>query len=553
MLSIKTESHNINKPHKAHTLGEAPPKRGINYLSYKTMLLFSDIACLGLATRFCLSHFSVDAATILGLLIVSSILFFMHNFRLYSYHLIFSLYRHLIGIGKTFICSVIMLVMVVAMMENSENVLGAYSVPATIAVAAIFVALSRKHNWDLSYLLYPAGLSYLVIGIFEILRGKLYLGNEIIWMPLVVLVLVAYLLLAFSRYLLVHLVFNRIFKQNFRRQLLIVGSNNEANRFAKHIVDLNAPFWVVGIVHNGQNGQNDLTQVPNKRYLGNIQELAELAKRHSIGELVVTTDEITKQELIKTLDVCKSRGINVWFSPYLMPIIDIKLYIDSFCGQPMIRLCSQKRSWLFYKIKHISDALVTLPVFILQLPFFLVLMAAVKMTSKGPVFYKAKAIGKGGRPFNMLKFRSMHLNSDKSIHQKYVTKLIRGDVSKDAQQNGPLKITDDPRITKVGRILRKYSMDELPQLINVLKGEMSLVGPRPCLPYEYDIYQDWHKKRTAVRPGITGLWQVTGRSEVLFEDMILLDLYYIYNGSQILDLQILFETIFVVLGKKGAY
>jgi lipopolysaccharide/colanic/teichoic acid biosynthesis glycosyltransferase len=116
-----------------------------------------------------------------------------------------------------------------------------------------------------------------------------------------------------------------------------------------------------------------------------------------------------------------------------------------------------------------------------------------------------------------------------------------------------LKITDDPRITRVGKILRKFSLDELPQLINVLKGDMSLVGPRPCLPYEYDCYKDWCKKRVAVRAGITGLWQVTGRSSVTFEDMILLDLYYIYNRNLAMDFNILFETIFVVLGKKGAY
>jgi lipopolysaccharide/colanic/teichoic acid biosynthesis glycosyltransferase len=112
---------------------------------------------------------------------------------------------------------------------------------------------------------------------------------------------------------------------------------------------------------------------------------------------------------------------------------------------------------------------------------------------------------------------------------------------------------NDPRVTWIGRILRKTSMDEIPQLLNVLKGEMSLVGPRPCLPYEYEVYKDWHKKRTAVRPGITGLWQVVGRSEVSFEDMILLDLYYIYNRSFQLDLTILFETIFVVIKKKGAH
>jgi undecaprenyl-phosphate galactose phosphotransferase len=257
--------------------------------------------------------------------------------------------------------------------------------------------------------------------------------------------------------------------------------------------------------------------------------------------------------LIDLLDYCTSRGIDAWFSPKLLPIIDVKLYIDRFCGEPMIRLCSQKNNWLFNKIKHGFDALVTIPAFIIQIPLFAFIAAAVKIDSPGPVFYKAQAVGRDGRLFAMYKFRSMRTDADASIHKEYVTQLIEGKIIRENKQSGPLKITDDPRITSVGRIIRKLSLDELPQLLNVIKGEMSLVGPRPCLPYEYEVYQEWHKKRTVVRPGITGLWQVTGRSEVAFEDMILLDLYYIYNRNLLMDLQILFETIFVVLGKKGAY
>jgi lipopolysaccharide/colanic/teichoic acid biosynthesis glycosyltransferase len=146
----------------------------------------------------------------------------------------------------------------------------------------------------------------------------------------------------------------------------------------------------------------------------------------------------------------------------------------------------------------------------------------------------------------------MSPDASPSLHKDYVTKLIKGEISQDPSGQ-PLKITNDPRVTRVGGFLRKTSLDELPQLINVLKADMSLVGPRPCLPYEWEIYKDWHKKRSAVRPGITGLWQVVGRSEVSFEDMIILDLYYIYNRSLELDLSILFETVFVVLGKKGAH
>jgi lipopolysaccharide/colanic/teichoic acid biosynthesis glycosyltransferase len=169
------------------------------------------------------------------------------------------------------------------------------------------------------------------------------------------------------------------------------------------------------------------------------------------------------------------------------------------------------------------------------------------------VFYKPDMIGKNRTVFKMFKFRSMCADSDCGIHRDYVTRLIKGEIGTPGAEGQTLKITDDPRITAVGRFLRKFSLDELPQLINVIKGEMSLVGPRPCTLYEFEHYKEWYKKRTIVRPGITGVWQVTGRSEVAFEDMILLDLYYIYNRSVLLDFQILYATVFAVLKRKGAY
>jgi undecaprenyl-phosphate galactose phosphotransferase len=269
-------------------------------------------------------------------------------------------------------------------------------------------------------------------------------------------------------------------------------------------------------------------------------------------EAIITDEDIDKAELISLLDFFTTKGVNVWFLPKLMPVIGLKLFIDNLCGIPMIRLGSRRHAWLFRKVKHAFDVVIALTVLIGALPILVVSALAIKLTSEGPVFYRAQAVGKGGRFFRMYKFRSMVSGASKDIHKEFVTRLIKGEIA----QHGTvktLKLTNDPRVTTVGRILRKTSLDELPQLINVLKGEMSLVGPRPCLPYEYEIYKDWHKKRTAVRPGITGLWQVLGRSEVSFEDMILLDLYYIYNRSMDLDLSILLETIFVVLKKKGAH
>jgi len=270
------------------------------------------------------------------------------------------------------------------------------------------------------------------------------------------------------------------------------------------------------------------------------------------GNQTLTPQSTQKSK--RPINICLSiSSLVIISSLILLKVVDSKLYIDNFCGLKMIRLCTQKNTWLFNKIKHGFDALFTLPVFLIQLPFFLYIALAIKMNSKGPVFYLAKAVGKNGKFFNMYKFRSMNVNNRSDRHKNYVTKLIKGEITNDGNNGQPLKLTDDSRVTPVGRMLRKYSLDELPQMINVLKGDMSLVGPRPCLPYEYEIYKEWHKKRTIVRPGLTGLWQVAGRSEVSFEDMILLDLYYIYNRTLLMDWNILFETIFVVLAKKGAY
>ncbi len=400
-------------------------------------------------------------------------------------------------------------------------------------------------------LLKSIGISFLVIGAIGLIIGNeipIALSN-IFTIPLCFSLTVGAILVI--RLFLVHLVLSVWMRRKFRRQLAIIGSDKDAEKITNFVIDHNAPFWVTGIV--GTQDENELKVSIPKEYLGDLNQLPEIVTENNISEIIVTDENIDKKYLISLLDYCTSEGINVWFPPKLMPIIDMKLHIDRFCSIPMIRLCSQRNDWLFNKAKHVFDALITLPIFILQMIFFLFICAIIKLDSNGPVFYRPKCVGKNGRFFSMLKFRSMRVNNDSEIHKNYVTKLIKGEIKSEDNNDQPLKITNDSRITRVGKFLRKFSLDELPQLLNVLKGDMSLVGPRPCLPYEYEIYKDWHKKRTSVRPGITGLWQVTGRSEVSFEDMILLDLYYIYNRSFVIDLNILCETVFVVAGKKGAY
>jgi exopolysaccharide biosynthesis polyprenyl glycosylphosphotransferase len=186
-------------------------------------------------------------------------------------------------------------------------------------------------------------------------------------------------------------------------------------------------------------------------------------------------------------------------------------------------------------------------------PIFLIIAVAIKLDSRGPVFFRQQRLGLNGKPFDVLKFRSMKTNADSGTHKEYIEKYIH-EQNKAAVEPGVYKLTNDSRITKVGNFIRKTSLDELPQFINVFKGDMSLVGPRPPIPYEYDIYDIWHRRRLlSCKPGITGLWQVTGRSRTTFDDMVRLDLRYISEWSLWLDIKILFKTPRAVLGGKGAY
>ena len=188
-------------------------------------------------------------------------------------------------------------------------------------------------------------------------------------------------------------------------------------------------------------------------------------------------------------------------------------------------------------------------------PLLLVIAALVKLTSKGPVLFRQARIGEFGNPFTFLKFRSMYLNNDSAAHKEYVTQFIAGKAEKKAAGDTTVfKLTNDPRITRVGRFLRKTSLDELPQLFNVLSGKMSLIGPRPPLPYEFECYEPWHRRRVIeVKPGITGLWQVNGRSRTSFDEMVRLDLRYARKWSLWLDLKILMQTPGAVFSGDGAY
>ena len=231
------------------------------------------------------------------------------------------------------------------------------------------------------------------------------------------------------------------------------------------------------------------------------------------------------------------------------PVADFRLYPDL--------SASRSKNQIPQTAKRLIDITGSAALLILLSPVLAAIALLIKLTSKGPVIFQQERLGQFGGRFQFLKFRTMYANNDPKIHRDYIQRYISGQVhSADAGVDKPVvyKITKDPRVTPIGRFLRKTSLDELPQFWNVLAGEMSLVGPRPPLPYEFEIYDIWHRRRVLeVRPGVTGLWQVSGRSRTCFDDMVRLDLRYSQSWSLWLDVKILVATPRAVFSGEGAY
>lgn len=245
-------------------------------------------------------------------------------------------------------------------------------------------------------------------------------------------------------------------------------------------------------------------------------------------------------------------NMNVCLSTFNGSTISMPIFETFFWDQQLVSelLMGVKRS-----LKRLMDIVGAIIGIILFFPVMLITAALVKLESTGPVLFKQRRVGYKGKYFTFLKFRSMFVNNEDRIHQDYVTKLIHGEkdqINYGTEEKPCYKIVDDPRITPIGRFLRKTSLDELPQFFNVLKGEMSLVGPRPPIPYEVKEYQNWHFRRIMeVKPGITGLWQVLGRSRTTFDEMVRLDIEYAERWSLWLDLKILFKTVRAVIAAEG--
>ena len=339
-----------------------------------------------------------------------------------------------------------------------------------------------------------------------------------------------------------------------RRQLLVVGAGR-AGRAA--VAQLQRYAWAdVNLVGYVDDDAAKLGQVyGGAPVLGNLDAALELVQAHQVQDAIVALPLEAHERLVAICQVLQQSGVHVHVIPDLFALSFPGAALDGFGGIPVIDLGAPgiygwRRFW-----KRAFDLVLAVPSVVLVSPLLAAIAILIRLDSPGPVIYRQQRIGLNGRPFIMFKFRSMAADADSAPHYLHVTHLIQKNLGPNqlpGSTTGGLKLAPDPRVTRVGAFIRKTSLDELPQLFNVLRGEMSLVGPRPPIAYEVVLYQDWHKGRLAAPPGITGLWQVRGRNRVSFEEMVRMDLDYIERQSLWLDLQLLAQTPLAVISGGGA-
>jgi exopolysaccharide biosynthesis polyprenyl glycosylphosphotransferase len=288
--------------------------------------------------------------------------------------------------------------------------------------------------------------------------------------------------------------------------------------------------------------------------IGDLARLPEAIRDSGANEVIIADSHVDGDALFEVMMRCgRRRGVEFRIAPGLFNCLPSKTEVDQIGALPMIKLFREPLSNFARGGKRISDLVIASLTLALLSPFWLLLALLIKLDSKGPIFYAQERVGMDGRIFLVYKFRTMRMDADSEIHREYQRKFIAGHAEANVgdPQKPAYKLRDDPRITRIGRLLRRFSLDEVPQLFNVLRGDMSVVGPRPPIPYEVEAYELRHRKRLDMKPGLTGLWQVSGRNRLPFEEMVKLDLFYIENWSLLFDLKIVLRTVLVMLRGEG--
>ena len=331
----------------------------------------------------------------------------------------------------------------------------------------------------------------------------------------------------------------------FLTPAVIVGANQEGRWLAEQLLSWQTSgLHLVGFVDKKEPATTPLFH--NLVCLGSVDQLGEIIKNYNVGEVILASSAISTRDYL--MDIFKKYGVsdevNIRMSSGLYEVITTGLTVNEFAYVPLVYVNKVRLTGSDNFFKLVLDYLITIPGLILISPLLLAITLLIKFGSPGPILHKRRVMGLNGKQFYALKFRTMVVNGDEVIAQ-------HPELKEELEKNHKLK--NDPRITKVGAFLRKYSLDELPQLFNVLSRDMSLVGPRMISPEEMAMYKQFDMNLLTVHPGITGLWQVSGRSDISYDERVRLDMYYIRNWSIWLDLQLLFQTIPAVLKGRGAY
>jgi exopolysaccharide biosynthesis polyprenyl glycosylphosphotransferase len=343
-----------------------------------------------------------------------------------------------------------------------------------------------------------------------------------------------------------------------RRQInliptLVVGHGPEAALFIREMRERPAlGYRVIGVVNTG--GSDQVGTYEGVPVIASLEGLPEAIRDSGANEVIIADPQVSGDALFEVMMRCgRRRGVEFRIAPSLFNCLPRKTEIDQIGVLPMIRLFREPLSSGARILKRTFDLIVAALTIVLLFPLWLLIALLIKIDSKGPVFYTQERVGMDGRLFLLYKFRTMKAGADSELHREYQKAFIAGraeaNVGNDSKPT--YKLLADPRITKIGKLLRRSSLDEVPQLLNVMLGDMSIVGPRPPIPYEVEAYELWHRKRLDMKPGLTGLWQVSGRNRLPFEEMVRLDLFYIENWSLLLDLKIILRTGFVMIGGQG--
>lgn len=404
----------------------------------------------------------------------------------------------------------------------------------------IFISKAQQLVRIIKSLIYGAILLVLVSFLFKV---SLIFDSRLF---VVVFTILSIFLVSFTRIFILRPIFLRK-RSIYNRKILLIGPQENAIIVAsKFFVDNKLGAELVGYLDDN-NEKFDSFLFSKIKCLGKIDDLENVVEANNVDEVIISIDRRDPERLLNLIDRINKLGLSVKLASDLFNIVSEKIEVENYYGIKLINSTPRMDENLSLYFKRIFDFTAALIGVIILSPLFLLIALLIKLTSKGPVLFKQMRIGKNGKPFIFYKFRSMTvIHGEDEVREKMML-----DFMKNGKYGKMNKVINENRVTSIGKIIRKTSLDELPQLFNVIKGDMSLVGPRPCLPYEYENYEDWQKRRFNVYPGCTGVWQVYGRGKVSFLDSIILDIFYVNNMSPWLDLELIIRTIPVMIFGRG--